>query len=106
MLKKSIITLIILTIALPIFASNSNYKLETTGSVPPSPILKKIMFLRVGELDSIGGINTVYSYPDEDVDVLYTNRLDSMTNTWFVDNYYGYTPQPGDTLFQFAGRQS
>jgi membrane-bound lytic murein transglycosylase D len=52
--------------------------------------LKKAMSLTVTEIDTASKLKLSYSYPDEDLNYLMAEKLDSMVNTWYIQNAFKY----------------
>jgi membrane-bound lytic murein transglycosylase D len=52
--------------------------------------LKKALPLTVTKIDTANGVEVSYLYPDEDLNYLMAEKLDSLVNTWYVQNAFKY----------------
>lgn len=50
--------------------------------------MKKARFIAITQLDSITGYQKTLTLPDEDLNTLEAEKLDSMVNTWYIQNAY------------------
>ena len=59
-------------------------------------ILKRIGRIEVCFIDTINGYDTTFVMPDENISDIFATKLDSLTNSWHINNSYTFD-QPADT---------
>ena len=72
------LTVVLLTIA----------GLNSFASVARKENLRKAVTINVGALDTISGYEKYYSIPDETMNKFFSDKLDSMLSSWYVQNAF------------------
>ena len=72
------LTVVLLTIA----------GLNSFASVARKENLRKAVTINVGALDTISGYEKYYSVPDETMNKFFSDKLDSMLSSWYVQNAF------------------
>lgn len=62
--------------------------LNTFGSGTKKENLRKACSINVSSLDTLNGYEKFYKIPDEDLNKYFSDKLDSMTKSWYVQNAF------------------
>ena len=77
-MKKAIVLLLLTTIG----------SLAVMADKADKASLKQIKRIEVLALDTINGYTSVYAYPDENLNDLFAQQMDSLYHSWYIQNSY------------------